>query len=402
MDYTQKKRLKLDIPLSTQATLKGNGKELLQNVEAEISTTKNALVTLEEASALTREWLKENYELELEESTIESLLEVVDRKPEEKAIVKIKLADGLVIKADIQKPQIETEDEKIEEAITSIEKIVEPDSASSTDTPVGTGSKNLSRIQQTLQEKLPEVKKITNQTPINIFWLYIDSFFAHITEQDMKVLASKDIKEYLEIPPLGKSAENENEVGLVRRLIQSLAEEKIIIVEEEYSTLTTESRRTKDFDFVTRLKLQLEEVGLLTTEAPLLDENDEICAELRSLQKQLKFQSSLNESRKLKLKQKIKSEIANQEYYTLLDDVEQKIEGEYKKWRQLKKKKKSEEITSELQTLLDKREFLIKSFEGIIANRLDRVTKNLLHFEVENTPNLPLQVSASPKYFNIE
>ena len=65
---------------------------------------------------------------------------------------------------------------------------------------IGTGSKSLSRIQQTLQEKMPQAKKIANQTPINLFWLYVDAFFKNITEEDMKHLTESEIIEYMDIP----------------------------------------------------------------------------------------------------------------------------------------------------------------------------------------------------------
>lgn len=73
-------------------------------------------------------------------------------------------------------------------------------------TPIGRGSKNLSRMMNrptTLEER----PKIPNQTPINIFWAYIESYFKSIEETDLKFLddPAKVIDPIpFTIPPLGR------------------------------------------------------------------------------------------------------------------------------------------------------------------------------------------------------
>lgn len=72
----------------------------------------------------------------------------------------------------------------------------------------GTGSKNLSRMMSRPVEASVDAKfKVGTQTPVNIFWNYVEPFFKTIDETDLRVL--EDTTRFVDpapftIPPLGK------------------------------------------------------------------------------------------------------------------------------------------------------------------------------------------------------
>lgn len=72
----------------------------------------------------------------------------------------------------------------------------------------GTGSKNLSRMMSRPVEAITDAKhKVASQTPVNVFWNYVEPFFKTIEENDLRVL--EDTTKFVDpapftIPPLGK------------------------------------------------------------------------------------------------------------------------------------------------------------------------------------------------------
>jgi len=114
-------------------------------------------------------------------------------------------------------------------------------------------------------------------------------------------------------------------------------------------------------------------------------EDDPICSELRSLQRQLLDQVCLNHYRKKKFAELVKSKLPAQEFYALLSDIDKQIEHLYqRRARSGKKKRKTgptgsstnlpspgpplNTIPPEATKLLETRTRLVSSFSGIIPS----------------------------------
>lgn len=259
----------------------------------------------------------------------------------------------------------------------------------------GTGSKNLSRMMSRPSE--PDIKtKVANQTPVNIFWNYVEPYFKPLDDNDLRVLddSGKFVDPiHFTIPPLGKhyeelwkeqygytvsgsgrsskrSAENAGlpkSVTLRERLLAMLIEENLTVPESpdgegssgdtsmdashsnSESTCATplpDATFTKNcaIDHVhveERIKQELTHSGLCMF-VPKIDyqEDDAICSEIRMLQKRLREQVCLNHYRKRKLLEVVRSKMAAQELYTLLSDVNKQIEASFAKRNKIQKKKK--------------------------------------------------------------
>lgn len=105
--------------------------------------------------------------------------------------------------------------------------------------------------------------------------------------------------------------------------------------------------------FEERLKGELKYIGLLTMSEDGLGlstddtinwnnrEDDEICQELRQLQKQLRQQSLENTARKMILEKKVEEQLAYQEYATILEDLDKQVGDAFnKRTKSIKAKKK--------------------------------------------------------------
>lgn len=104
--------------------------------------------------------------------------------------------------------------------------------------------------------------------------------------------------------------------------------------------------------FEERLKGELKYIGLLTMSEDSLAgdegqinwnnrEDDEICQELRKLQKELRQQSIENTARKMILEKKVEEQLAYQEYATILDDLDKQVGDAFnKRTKSIKAKKK--------------------------------------------------------------
>lgn len=275
----------------------------------------------------------------------------------------------------------------------------------------GTGSKNLSRI---MMNKKPnegskkDIKKPTvNQTPINVFWNYVEPYFKNIDETDLRNL--EDAARIIDpapftVPPLGRhyevqwrelhgyqcghrygtgafrSAKNSSScqsrknasTTLRERLLSILLEDnasdatKIDCHESNISppcstTTTNEDRdrsnnnsveeiddllsslQPKDFVHVDeRIRSELAAAGLAMF-VPRKDhrEDDEICAEMRKLQQMLREQVCINQYRKRRLVQYVRTTLPAQEFYTLLGEIDRQIDAAFaRRIRVLKKRKK--------------------------------------------------------------
>lgn len=307
----------------------------------------------------------------------------------------------------------------------------------------GTGSKNLSRMMSRPTE--PEAKaKVANQTPVNIFWNYIDPFFKPIEENDLRFL--EDTTRFTDpaaftIPPLGKhytehwkeqygyncthrvnrrrhglgcdsnAASSPRTVSLRERLLAMMIEENLTVPETAdggpeqsncdadspqdsqmaspppqeglHSSTTSSSPNNKIVDYVhvdERIRQELSQSGLCMF-VPKVDyqEDDPICAEIRTLQRKLREQVCINHYRKRKLADMIRSKLPAQEFYSLLGEVDKQIEQTFSKRTKVTKKKKRGNTPApsspapgtpvETLNLVETRRRLIEAFSSIVPSQ---------------------------------
>lgn len=271
------------------------------------------------------------------------------------------------------------------------------------------------------QKDLSALKgKVTNQIPINVFWNYIEPFFKPIDEDDLKFLNDPshvlDVAPFT-IPPLGSHYENiwyeqygyvvpgsENRrasrvasgqvepthIPLRDRLLSALID-KTASIDEEMSNaefrddemITTGSESTP-LAMDDRLKCSLQELGFEDLKSSRdFREDDEICVEMRAVQRQLREQIVINQYRKRRLAEFIRSKLAGQEFYSLIGDIEKQIESIFqRRIKNAKKKKKTgaaagtqteptAEIPQEALQYLENRKKLLESFSSLVASRID-------------------------------
>lgn len=115
-------------------------------------------------------------------------------------------------------------------------------------------------------------------------------------------------------------------------------------------------------------------------------EDDEVCAEIRALQKELKEVSHRNRQRKKKLIPVVEEQIAYQEYCTILEDLDKQVDQAYIKRTKAKNKKKKhsdtntpqqQAVNNGLRVLLDKRKRWIENIGKLFppAETMKRVPK---------------------------
>ena len=303
---------------------------------------------------------------------------------------------------------------------------------------MGQGQKDLSAIKS----------KVPNQIPINVFWNYIEPFFKPIDEDDLKYLDDPshvmDVAPFV-IPPLGLHYEkiwyeqygyivpggdsskrdssralnsHQNQIQLRDRLLSALIDKEAEITDnfdEEYCDDVT--MLGPDFDnqesvpLDDRLRASLCDLGftdLITSRD--YQENDEICVEMRSVQRQLREQIVINQYRKKRLAEFIRTKLASQEFYSLIGDLDKQVDGIFQRRVKNAKKKKTAptsklaatsassaaESTSSLSTVLsstneipneaiqclDNRRNLLDNFVEIVPGRIESICPpNLVHFD---------------------
>lgn len=311
------------------------------------------------------------------------------------------------------------------------EKSGQKPSATGVSRATGTGSKNLSRMMSRppTEGASAEAKaKLASQTPINVFWNYIEPFFKPIDENDLRSL--EDGSRFIDplpftISPLGRHYEERwrEQYGYVssrpasgatrrtttssslgadqqaqmpshpplrvssirERLLAMMIEENLTVPETEGSSSSssgsssahasasdltsaalddcvdstggkqgagggssTPAPPTATFmDHVPvdeRIKQELAQAGLCMF-VPQVDyqEDDEICAEIRVLQRRLCETVCLNHYRKRRLASAVRERLAAQEFYLLLGDVDKQIEQAFaKRAKGLKKRQQSQ------------------------------------------------------------
>lgn len=319
---------------------------------------------------------------------------------------------------------------------------------------VGRASKNLSRMNNGNsgtgtastsssiggqgQKDLSSIKsKVPNQIPINVFWNYIEPFFKPIDEDDLKYLDDPshvmDVAPFI-IPPLGLHYEkiwfeqygyvvpggdnnkrigshslsefnSKNQVLLRDRLLSALIDKDAnlsSIEDENYEdedVLMQNEASLKSVSLDDRLRASLNELGFtdLTTSRDY-QEDDEICVEMRSVQRQLREQIVLNQYRKKRLAEFIRSKLSSQEFYSLIGDLDKQIDGIFQKRIKNAKKKKttttaakgtidstsSNEIPAEAVQSLENRRKLLETFAEIVPDRIESLCPTkLVDFDSE-------------------
>ncbi len=269
-------------------------------------------------------------------------------------------------------------------------KLVDPKPHTSTTPPTvgrGAGSKNLSRMNRPQESTETAKAKAISQIPINVFWNQVESFFKPIDDADMKFLCDPsriiDPTPFV-IPPLGRPyqeqwreqygyVKNSNDASqayltaaaqykptLKERLLSLLifsnieSNEQIdveMLEPDDEPIVPQQSVQIPKFDYVhidERLRKELAASGLEEFANSALDyqEDDSICTELRSLQRQLQEQVVVNYYRKRKLSELTKSKLPAQEFYSLLFDLDKQLEQMYLRRTKFGKKKSKKGPTS--------------------------------------------------------
>ena len=307
-----------------------------------------------------------------------------------------------------------------------------PPSSTTTSTAVnigqGHGQKDLSTV-------LSSKPKVANQTPINVFWHYVEPFFKPIDEDDLRLLddcapgASKalsgvDTAAFM-IPPLGmhykdiwyeqygyvvpevngvgskkrrQAADGRGPALLKERLLAALIDKdaSMDMFVGDGDEADSESVAISDANLVVdvpapvndRIRQQLSKLGFADLSvAQSFDEDDEICVEMRLVQRQLRHQIALNQYRKRRLAEFIRSQLAAQEFYSLLEDIERQIDGIFQKRMKAtkgsRKKAKMGNVASdaaadapsmppppaEAWQCLENRSKLLESFKALLPSR---------------------------------
>jgi hypothetical protein len=142
-----------------------------------------------------------------------------------------------------------------------------------------------------------------------------------------------------------------------------------------------------------RIKRDLSDAGLRMF-VPRVDfqEDDEICLEIRSLQRRLRDQVCLNHYRKRKLASLVRDRLAAQEFYQLLGDVDKQIEHAFSKRARGIKKKPGKRPAATVMTpssgsamaspppastsvpLVDTRDRLLEAFADLIPSQAEFLT----------------------------
>ena len=293
--------------------------------------------------------------------------------------------------------------------------------------------------------------KVTNQIPINVFWNYMEAFFKPIDEDDLKYLDDPshvlDVAPFT-IPPLGSHYENiwyeqygyvvpgsenrrnarinateSNPVPLRDRLLSALSDKSASLeslqdcdgFEDDASLQQNGQVEPQEAFLNDKIKSSLQELGFEDLKSSRdYREDDEICVEMRAVQKQLREQIVINQYRKRRLAEFIRSKLASQEFYALIGDIEKQIDGAFqRRIKNAKKKKKNAtgaavvadsapEIPQEALQCLENRRKLLDSFADMVSSRAEvinpaervdfdaRVEENIIETARKSSTWMPL------------
>ncbi|BFZ57802.1 Transcriptional regulator [Savitreella phatthalungensis] len=272
--------------------------------------------------------------------------------------------------------------------------------------------------------------KIPNQIAITTFYTSVEPYFRTLTEEDIGWL--RDPGDQLTpfiIPPLGThylelwqdsldsppprqdsgqapredaAALNDENVQqdmvsagpLTTRLLSALMKEDDLQADEDADGESSVQDAVKGSrvpavklnygELEERVQGELTHIGLL--EGNGLDwsqtADDEISAELRQLQDDLKYQIARNNSMKRKLLSLAQDEMAKDEYQTILDDLDKQVEQAFlKSNRNLKGKRKGVALTktssAALRSLVEKRQKWINAIGPIVDHGRKRIARGI-------------------------
>ncbi|KAJ3033167.1 Transcriptional regulator [Rhizophlyctis rosea] len=239
-------------------------------------------------------------------------------------------------------------------------------------------------IGEPMEGDYSRAKPAANQTPIATFWQWCDQFFRNITEEDLAMLGDEDDEfssPYI-VPKLGKKyheqwADDESRddsfshlppgiqnceyfelddfvregdisiPALDERLMSAFIAEGVVAkaaeVDEEQDNdaggggepgSAAVRRSEGDYlDFEERVRRELRFVGLASEDEEGIpeDEDDEICAELREKQEQLRLVAQDNARRKKILRARAEDWMGKQQYYHALDELNKAVEAAFTK-----------------------------------------------------------------------
>lgn len=310
--------------------------------------------------------------------------------------------------------------------------------------------------------------KIPNQIPITTFWNYIEPIFKPIDEDDMKFLDDPshvlDVAPFT-IPPLGLHYENiwyeqygyvipgnESKRRLARSVSEPLAAGKgpVSLRDRLLSALVDSNASVSladpEDEFLEELPMdgdaELNSDALVSAPAPMpLDdrirtslvelgftdltvardymEDDEICVEIRSVQRQLREHICVNQYRKRRLAEFIRTKLASQEFYALIGDIDKQIDGFFQRRIKSSKKKKktvattatgaattqtesgsqSCDVPAEAQQCLDNRQRLLSAFADVVPPRIEAWRpRDLVDFDLQVEEDIVQQAKRSSSW----
>ncbi|RKP27458.1 histone acetyltransferases subunit 3-domain-containing protein [Syncephalis pseudoplumigaleata] len=216
--------------------------------------------------------------------------------------------------------------------------------------------------------------KITNQVPIHVFWNSLEPYFRPLTDADLRFLEEKDddVGPYL-IPLLGRhylQVWAEEDRALIPDLERSkhdaakparslpaggqpeqmLSDDLLEIdalscgplTERIISALLRNDLQTDLISVEERLKRELMHLDLLDADGVdwQAAEDDEICGELRALQRELREVEAANTRRKRRLIGIVQDHLGYQEYQQILDELDRHVEQSFARRHRVKKSKR--------------------------------------------------------------
>lgn len=284
----------------------------------------------------------------------------------------------------------------------------------------GFGRKNLSRMKELSKRIATEAEgsksKTENQIPIGTFWSFVDPFFEPITEEDFAFLKEQNLPlDLFLIPQKSKNALStmpslsfriisaliESEDLCIQPLKQNLSlpsemdyiEEPLTDLSAGYPQLSVKIVENVP-DLEQRITDELSALGITMENFKFnaLEHRDEFYLQLKCLHYQLRTANEINRKRKNILINHLRSLMATQEYYMILDELDKQIEILFnKKFKNIRKKKRSSsfDLNAECQdlfVLMNKRNSLVENFKTVVKPRsfvLNNPVDLLIDGEVE-------------------
>ncbi|KAJ1643380.1 Transcriptional regulator [Coemansia asiatica] len=204
---------------------------------------------------------------------------------------------------------------------------------------------------------------------------------------------------------------------LTERIISALVAEKFVIQdpsnaqdEDSGGALDSNSDSRLEINHIStngdtvsledRLKRELRYIGILDEEEINWDDrqDDEVCATLRALQRQLREQVKVNEMRKERLLSVANDHIGHQEYTQMVDELDKQIEQSYLKRHRLTKSRKRKSSSVKTVALsdnalnaMDKRRQVIDAIGHMFPPEMFDIPQQSIYEAVPENPDISIR-----------